>query len=350
MPPPGALRAMGEGRIVLVEHMEGVVDKQHTVRIVEPTHRRREVEFRAIGHTLECTVNPMITVYGEGLIDLVPTSAEPLAPLAPSLGGGPFNVARALGRLGADVAFQSRLSMDAFGEALMESLHHAGVDTTGVERGDEPSTLAVTSLNPDLSASYTFYTEGTADRFAHPEPADAGYVVFGTVSLSLEPGASRYAAAARASAANGAIVLLDPNIRPIYETPEHREFLHALLPAVTVLKMSDDEVEFMGDVSYVPIVVTTLGGDGIHVRAPFGEVVVQAAPVTVSDTIGAGDTVMAALVAEFSRLNLGREELLTLDKQQWEEILRFASAASGITVSRVGADTPTREEVEELIR
>lgn len=68
----------------------------------------------------------MITVYGEALVDLVPTSADPLAPLQPALGGGPFNVARALGRLGADVKFQSRLSRDAFGTALQSSLIDAG--------------------------------------------------------------------------------------------------------------------------------------------------------------------------------------------------------------------------------
>lgn len=64
----------------------------------------------------------MITVYGEALVDLVPTSPAPLAPLRPSLGGGPFNVARALGRMGSDVTFQSRLSCDAFGQALKQSL------------------------------------------------------------------------------------------------------------------------------------------------------------------------------------------------------------------------------------
>ena len=72
----------------------------------------------------------MITVYGEALVDLVPQDRSPLAPLVPALGGGPFNVARALGRLGADVSFQSRLSRDNFGEALAPSLLDAHVDLT----------------------------------------------------------------------------------------------------------------------------------------------------------------------------------------------------------------------------
>ncbi|SDS50530.1 PfkB family carbohydrate kinase [Corynebacterium timonense] len=287
----------------------------------------------------------MITVYGEGLIDLVPSAAGPLTPLVPSLGGGPFNVARALGRLGSPVAFQSRLSTDGFGEALVAALASASVDTTGVARGPEPTTLAVTSLRPDGSAAYTFYTEGTADRFAEPTPATGGFAVFGTVSLALEPAASRYAAAASASAAAGAVVCLDPNVRPFYATRSHREFLRSMLPSVTVLKMSDEEVGFMGDVSAVPVVVTTLGPAGIEVRAPFGTVRVGAPRTAVADTIGAGDTVMAALVHEFDARGLDRDGLRALDAGAWREILRFAATAAAITVSRRGADTPTRAEV-----
>lgn len=288
----------------------------------------------------------MITVYGEGLIDLVPSSAEKLAPLVPSLGGGPFNVARACGRLGCDTRFVSRLSTDGFGQNLVDALAGAGVDTSQVLRGHEPTTLAVTSLAEDGSASYQFYTDGTADRFAEPVAATSGYACFGTVSLSLEPAASRYAAACASCAANGVVVCIDPNIRPNYNTPTHREFLGTMLPHVTVLKMSDDEEEFMGDVSEVPVVITTLGGFGTRVRAPFGTLEVAAPRVDVSDTIGAGDTVMAALMAEFERLGLDRDGILGLGEDEWLPILEFAATAAAITVTRVGADTPTRDEVE----
>lgn len=289
----------------------------------------------------------MITVYGEGLIDLVPSSAERLAPLVPALGGGPFNVARACGRLGCETRFVSRLSTDAFGQDLVDALEEVGVDTSQVLRGDEPTTLAVTSLAEDGSASYQFYVDGTADRFAEPEAATSGFACFGTVSLSLEPAASRYAAACAESAANGAVVCLDPNIRPLYNSPAHRKFLGTMLPHVTVLKMSDAEVEFMGDVSSVPVVIVTRGGAGISVRAPFGSLTVEAPSVKVADTIGAGDTVMAALMAEFERRGLDRDGILALGEDEWRGILTFAATAAAITVTRVGADTPTRGEVEE---
>ena len=252
----------------------------------------------------------MITVYGEALVDLVPSTPGPLAPLTPALGGGPFNVARALGRFGADVAFQSRLSSDAYGAALRQSLIDAGVDLSLCTSGSEPTTLAVTALRDDGSASYTFYVNGTADRLAQPVPVESGYAVFGTLSLALEPGSLRYAEAARVSADNGAIVCLDPNLRPAFSSEKHRLFLRGLLESVTVLKLSDEEVEFLGDTSHVPVVVTTLGGEGIRVRAPFGVCEVQAPTVEVADTIGAGDTIMAALVHQFDARGLDRSCLL----------------------------------------
>ena len=286
-----------------------------------------------------------ITVYGEALVDLVPAGAGPLAPLTPALGGGPFNVARALGRLGADVAFQSRLSDDAYGTALRDSLAADGVDLSHCLTGKEPTTLSVASLDADGAATYTFYVDGTVDRLAEPVPVSGGYAVFGTLSLALEPASLRYAEAARQSADAGAVVCLDPNIRPAFASEKHRLFLRGMLEAVTVLKLSDEEVEFLGDTSHVPVVVTTLGGGGIRARAPFGIAEVQAPQVKVADTIGAGDTVLAALVYQFAARGLDRCALLDLGAEEWREILDFAARAAAVTVARTGADTPYLHEL-----
>ncbi|MEU0737843.1 PfkB family carbohydrate kinase, partial [Streptomyces lavendulocolor] len=64
----------------------------------------------------------MIVAAGESLIDLVPEGAGPLSALVPRRGGGPYNTAVALGRLGAEAAFCSRVSTDAFGEVLLDGL------------------------------------------------------------------------------------------------------------------------------------------------------------------------------------------------------------------------------------
>lgn len=284
-----------------------------------------------------------IMVCGEGLVDLVPREPGRLADLQPALGGGPFNVAVAAGRLGADVGFQSRLSTDAFGCALVDHLTNQGVDTSLVQRGDEPTTLAVCSIAEDGSAAYSFYTEGTADRAVEPVLVDVPWACFGTVSLALEPGASRYGALLTNLAARGTNIALDPNIRPFFATEKHREFLLSLLPHVTLLKLSEEEVEFLGAeaLEEVPVVITTLGGEGLSVRT--SSVSVQAPPVAVdvADTIGAGDTVMAALLSQ-----LVDKDPAALTETEWQRVLHFAATAAAITVSRTGAQPPTRAEVE----
>lgn len=292
-----------------------------------------------------------IHVCGEGLVDLVPVAPGGLSDLTPALGGGPFNVALAAARLGGDVSFQSRLSTDGFGTALFNRLRGEGVDVTAVQRGDEPTTLAVTTIRPDGSAAYTFYTEGTADRLVEPQLVEASIACFGTVSLALEPGASRYAQLLKDFAARGTVVALDPNIRPFYATQAHRDFLLELLPHVNLLKLSDEEVDFLGEdsLSQVPAVVITRGGDGLTLRCGEMELNVAGRKVQVADTIGAGDTIMGALLTRLDDRGITREGLSTLDEQEWRDILVFAATAAAITVSRTGAQPPRRDEVEDFL-
>ncbi|MET7532131.1 PfkB family carbohydrate kinase, partial [Streptomyces goshikiensis] len=187
----------------------------------------------------------MIVVGGEALIDLVPAAAPPGA-LLPRPGGGPYNTALALGRLGARVAFCSRVSTDGFGESLLAGLRAAGVDLSLVQRGPEPTTLAVPSLAPDGSAAYGFYVEGTADRlFTLPPALPAGVraLGLGTCSLVLEPGASAYEALLRRESRRGLLTLLDPNVRPalIADPAGYRSRFEGWLPYVSVLKLSEDD-------------------------------------------------------------------------------------------------------------
>lgn len=292
-----------------------------------------------------------IHVCGEGLVDLVPVSPGRLNDLTPALGGGPFNVAIAAARLGADVEFQSRISTDGFSQELFRRLEEEGVETAHVQRGEEPTTLAVTTIAENGTASYNFYVEGTADRFVEPKLAPADIACFGTVSLALEPGASRYAQLLRDFAAQGTLVALDPNIRPFYATEAHKKFLADLLTHVSVLKLSDEEVDFLGEefTHQVPIVATTRGGDGISVRAGDTSLDVPAAAVEVTDTIGAGDTIMAALLTQLDDRSLDANKAAALSTEEWRDILHFAATAAGITVSRTGANPPLRKEVESAL-
>ncbi|NGN68734.1 carbohydrate kinase, partial [Streptomyces sp. A7024] len=224
----------------------------------------------------------MIVVGGEAFIDLVPGGDGPdgLPLLQPARGGGPYNTAVALGRLGASVAYCSRVSTDAFGASLEAGLLDAGVDISLLQRGDEPSTLTVPGLSADGSASYSFYVQGTADRlFALPGALPEGVraLCVGTCSMVLEPGASAYEALLRREAGRGVFTLLDPNIRPglIPDAEAYRERFRGWLPDVAMLKLSVDDAEWLApgrDVLGVAkewlaagpeVVVLTRGGDGL---------------------------------------------------------------------------------------
>ncbi|MDQ2709283.1 MAG: carbohydrate kinase [Actinomycetota bacterium] len=309
----------------------------------------------------------MIVVGGEALVDLAPApgTRDAGGALLPRWGGGPYNVAVALGRLGAPVRFLSRLSTDPFGDALLAGLEKAGVDTSLVQRGPEPTALAVVSLAPDGSASYGFHLEGTADRLVAdpgPLPADTAAVVLGTCSLVLEPGASVYERVLRREAAAGRLISLDPNIRgPLIPDPDaYRRRFHGWLPSIGLLKLSDDDTAWLtGGEPHarewlragVIAVVTTRGGAGLVAHTPAGVVEVPAVSVQIVDTIGAGDTAHAALLAGLDALGaLNRDGLANLDVEGWRAVLEFAALAAAHTCARPGAQAPTAAELGQGAR
>ncbi|MEU6081842.1 carbohydrate kinase [Streptomyces sp. NPDC047108] len=319
----------------------------------------------------------MIVVAGEALIDLVPAAGTGHSPVAdsgsgtgtangggdmpallPRRGGGPYNTAVALGRLGSSVAFCSRVSTDVFGESLLGGLSADGVDVSLVQRGQEPTTLAVAAIGADGSAGYGFYVEGTADRLfglpgALPESTRA--VSFGTCSLMLEPGAGAYEQLMRREAARGVFTALDPNIRAslIPDADAYRARFLSWLPHTSLLKLSEEDADWLGGTprewlaAGPSAVVLTHGGEGLRVLTRDGEeYAVPGEKVDVVDTIGAGDTVNAALLHR-----LGAHDAFTpgaigdLGEAEWKDILGFAARAAAITCSRAGAEPPYASEL-----
>ncbi|MDI2031620.1 carbohydrate kinase [Saccharopolyspora sp. TS4A08] len=308
----------------------------------------------------------MIVIGGEALVDLVPDPSTPdgeLGPLHPLLGGGPYNVAIALGRLGAPVAFYAKLSTDQFGDRMLQRLTESEVDTSLVQRGPEPTTLAVVGLEPNGSARYSFHTEGTAARFVadRPLPVETTALCLGTLGMVLEPGATTYEKALFREAERGVFIALDPNVRAdlIADPDAYRARFASWLPSVGLLKVSDDDAEWLAPGRDVldaarewqsrgpAAVVVTRGADGITAVTSEGEITVPGRRVEVADTIGAGDTVQAALLAWLDRNGaLSPEKVRALDAEQWERALAFAASAAAITVSRAGAEPPWSSELD----
>lgn len=300
----------------------------------------------------------MIVVAGEALIDLVPEAAgNASAPLLPARGGGPYNTAVALARLGSPVAFCSRVSTDAFGASLTDRLREEEVDLGLVQRGPEPTTLAVAALDAGGSASYTFYCQGTADRlFRLPDalPAETRAVSFGTCSLVLEPGASAYEELMHREGRLGRFVALDPNIRAglISDPDAYRARFDRLLPSVSLLKLSEEDARWLGyDIAGwlaagPAAVVVTRGEAGLTAHTRGGTYAVSGEPVRVVDTIGAGDTVNAALLHALStRGLLSADDLAALPGDSWRQVLGFAARAAAATCARAGAEPPFAHEL-----
>jgi fructokinase len=294
----------------------------------------------------------MIVVGGEALIDLVPDPSTVDGALRPLPGGGPYNVAITVGRLGGGVRFLSRLSTDRFGDALLRRLVESNVDIGMIQRGTELSTLAVTGIGPDGSAGYSFYVAGTADRLVEDPgelPPEVSTLSLGSLSVLLEPGATVYETLLRRHARRGGLTVLDPNIRPelVSDPDAYRARFRSWLPDIDLLKLSVEDARWLGvDETVIDdgpaAVVLTRGADGLTAITGRGERIDVPAPkVAVVDTIGAGDTVHGALLYRLHRV----EDLRGLSAEDWRDVLEFAARAAAVTIARAGAEPPYAKEI-----
>jgi fructokinase len=316
--------------------------------------------------------NASVTVIGEALVDLVPagdSSNSGLWRAAP--GGSPANVAVGLARLGVPTRMGVRLSADVFGRALRRHLADNGVDLSAAISAPEASSLAVVSVAPDGGAEYDFRVDGTADwQWTDPEleqllpDPEGGPVAVHTGSLAaiLPPGADplrRLIGSARRTAT----VSYDPNCRPLLmgDLATARDRVADLVGLADVVKASEDDLRWLHPDRPVAqiaaewsttgpaLVVVTLGAQGALAAGPAGIVQVPGRAVRVVDTVGAGDSFMAALLAGMAARDLlgadRRSALRSLGIEQIERLLGEAVVASGLTCTRAGADPPTAAEL-----
>ncbi len=308
----------------------------------------------------------VIVVCGEALIDLASSRTE-LGRFDAHPGGGPCNTAVGLGRLGMPTGFLGRLSSDRFGSLLRQHLVDAAVDLSMVVDTDDLSTLAVANINESGGAAYTFYANGTADPGLTAEmlpilDETARALHMGTCALVFEPsGSTLEALFLRESAAGTRFLALDPNVRIglVDDVDAYRRRIERMIAAADLVKVSDADIEalwpgkdIIGRVAALArtgpgVVVLTRGGDALLAfRGDADPVSVPAERVDVVDTIGAGDTANAAMLAWLSSHDaLTRATLAALTDDQVAEMLRFAARAAAITCSRAGADPPWAAEL-----
>ncbi|AMJ60033.1 carbohydrate kinase family protein [Bosea sp. PAMC 26642] len=309
----------------------------------------------------------MILVCGEALIDLFvgpPEGAE--LPARAVAGGSPFNVAIGLARQGVEAAFLGGVSRDRFGQLLAETLRREGVDERFLVLTDRLSTLSAVATTPDGQPSYSFHGEGAADRSLLPSdlpselPPEIAALTFGSYTMVVEPVGSSFAALAEREHGRR-VISIDPNLRPtvVGDMAVWARAAERFYRTATIVKASDEDVHIawgghfsIGDAAAwwlglgAKLVVVTTGVEGAVAYSVAGQIAVPGRAVSVCDTVGAGDTFHAALLAQLSRTGrLTPESIGALDLAAIGDLVAYAGAAAAITVGRRGADLPTEAEV-----
>ena len=331
----------------------------------------------------------MIVVAGEVLVDLI---VGPDGVVDPRLGGGPYNAARTLARLGAPTTFFGGLADDRFGRLLRGALETEGVAIGVPAPSAAPTTLALVDLDEAGVASYAFYLSGTAAAdleypalaaafraiLAEARAADAADLVDDSVDGDATGGRADAAAAGPAVAVHvgalglvrepigsaverllltdvppDALVMLDPNCRPgaIADRAAYLGRIGRIAARADVVKASVDDLAYLYPGSPPAeaaesllaagpaLVLVTDGPRPARAFLPGAVLTVEVPSVHVVDTIGAGDAFGGGFLAWWSangrtRADLKRPPLV-------RSAVQAAAAAAAATCTRPGADPPT---------
>ncbi|KIN71496.1 carbohydrate kinase family protein [Sulfitobacter guttiformis] len=308
----------------------------------------------------------MILCCGEALIDMIPTpTATGQNGFVPHTGGAIFNTAIALGRLGVKAGMLTGLSQDMFGQQLLTALQDSHVDTSHIITADRPSTLAFVKL-VEGHATYSFFDENSAGRMIGLEDMpslhnEVSTLFFGGISLVCEPCAEAYTALL-VQEADSRVIMVDPNIREsfIIDKARYRDRLDRVIRRADIIKVSDEDLDWIAPAPSdldakahalldkgASMVIVTRGSKGANGYLANGiRVSVPATKAVIVDTVGAGDTFNAGVLAKLSMLGLLKKpDLTTLDAATFETVLRYGAMVAAVTVSRAGANPPWEAEL-----
>lgn len=311
----------------------------------------------------------MYLVCGEALFDFFAQSPESTATgqvdFKAIAGGSPFNVAVGLRRLGVETALFAGLSTDYLGRRLKQVLLNEGVSPRYLHDLDAPTTLAMVALDSNGSPAYSFRGEGCADRQLHARhlpvlgPEVRGLHV-GSFSLVVQPVGDTLLGLVKRESGHR-LISLDPNVRlnPEPDIERWRQRIKELIPFADVIKVSDEDLELLypgQDAQQIArswlnhrcqLVFLTRGSQGASVFSrQHGQRSVPASLVKVADTVGAGDTFQAAVIAWLTEHQLDSiEGVQDLSALQLDALLDFASRAAALTCSKTGPDLPYRAQL-----
>jgi fructokinase len=308
----------------------------------------------------------MITVVGESLVDVVARAGSDELTIHP--GGSPANVAVALSRLGQRTALVTQIGADDYGALIRTHLERNGVEVILAGPAGQPTSRALATLDAGGAASYEFDLSWDVRGLRLAEGSAAVHI--GSLGVTLAPGGEQVLRLAESACRGGDVVTsYDPNARPSV-TPDRREvaaIAERAAASAHIVKMSDEDLAFLfpgttpeqlaakllGGDRPTQLLVVTMGRDGAMAVTRSSRFAVPAVPVVVVDTVGAGDTFTAALLAGLAEAGLLSPQALAVrvagEPDVLCDIVGQALAAAALTCTRPGADPPTAGELKRFL-
>lgn len=314
---------------------------------------------------------PVIAVGGENLIDSMHLiDSDGAAQVTHKIGGSPYNVAFALARQGQHTHYLTPVSTDEYGQQLAANLEAESAVLAGGRR-DEPTTEAVVTLKEGIP-EYVFHRDGTAERCVTAEglsaalPDDAVHFHAGSLAFAGIQDGAAWEAAFNEATARGMTTSFDPNIRTaLLEDPvAYHARVIRLLKTATIVKLSDEDLEWIfPDLSLedamkallamtcAKLVALTKGPDGAEGWTPSLHCAVENPAIeTFVDSVGAGDTFMATLVAGLADKGLlSVDALANITNEDLETLLQRGVQAACLNCAREGCNPPTAAEIDQVL-
>lgn len=293
--------------------------------------------------------NKLIAI-GEALIDFIPQQVgiglKEVQGFSPKVGGAPANVCGAFSKLGGKSMMITKLGEDAFGDRIVENLRSHQIDVSHILRTKEANTaLAFVSLAADGNREFSFYRKPSADMLLDPEELEEAWfdeafaLHFCSVDLIPSPMKEAHKKAIQIAREKGSIISFDPNVRfPLWESKEElRETILEFIPKANILKISDEELEFITGyktveearkilfTGNVKLVLFTKGGDGAEAYTQSTKIDVPSVRVNAVDTTGAGDGFIGAFLFKLMEDEVKVQALEDLSETKLIEYLSFAN-------------------------
>ena len=310
----------------------------------------------------------MILTCGEALFDMFARASDSFGRHGVAIdgvvGGSPLNVALGLSRMGDEAGLFTRISTDMLGRRLSAFMDENGVSDRYCVATGNPTTVSLIETGPNGHPLYSIYCNGTADCSMElsdiPETLDdaVAAIHLGSFATVFEPTGGTLRAFAEREAGRR-FISFDPNVRAMVvpDLDLWRRRIGEMLPLAGLVKASDEDIGLLWPgkpfewfieqalAAGADLVFVTRGPDGAIAASADGRLIhVPGVAVGVVDTVGAGDTFMAACLhalAAAGLLDRGRARAADI-----AAMAGFAVRASALTCTRRGADLPTLAEID----